>query len=273
MDDLVFLWKEGGAPVQITESLSLSRFTLLKFRTDYCTSTTNTGKYSCVKVEMLFKREFSYYLILIYVPCSMLVIVSWVSFWIDPNSAAARVLLGIISLMTMSRQISSINASLPPVSYTKAVDVWTGACLTFVFCSLIEFSVVNYVSRQDAHKADRKRRQGIFSSKKRKRAGKWESESSGARDSGVESDEIEEMISQARDGVLDFSGYYHSKPSRILIPTASPNFLRAWLNRFPTRSKKVDVIARVASPVLFAVFNVFYWITYLWRDDLKNLDI
>ena len=50
----------------------------------------------------------------------MLVIVSWVSFWIDSNSTAARVLLGVTSLLTMSRQNSGINASLPPVSYTKA---------------------------------------------------------------------------------------------------------------------------------------------------------
>lgn len=221
---------------------------------------------------MLFKREFSYYLILIYVPCSMLVIVSWVSFWIDPNSAAARVILGIISLMTMSRQMTSINASLPPVSYTKAVDVWTGACLTFVFCSLIEFSVVNYVSRQDAHKADRKRTQAALTSKTRKRLSRWESERSGGPDSGVESDDIEDMIS-GRDGFMDFSSHYSMKPSQILIPKAPPNFLRSWLDRFPTRSKKVDVVARVSFPVLFAVFNIFYWITYLWREDLKEVDI
>ena len=41
-DDLVFLWKEGD-PVQVTSKLNLSRFTLLKFLTDYCTSRTNTG--------------------------------------------------------------------------------------------------------------------------------------------------------------------------------------------------------------------------------------
>lgn len=65
-----------------------------------------TGEYSCIYVDLIFKREFSYYLILIYVPCCMLVIVSWVSFWIDPNSTAARVLLGVTSLLTMSRQNS-----------------------------------------------------------------------------------------------------------------------------------------------------------------------
>ena len=42
-EDLVFLWKEGD-PVQVTKTLHLPRFTLQKFKTDYCTSKTNTGK-------------------------------------------------------------------------------------------------------------------------------------------------------------------------------------------------------------------------------------
>lgn len=119
--DLVFLWKEGD-PVQVVKNLHLPRFTLEKFLTDYCNSKTNTGKlfgwsgcktrkknwilimsihfageYSCLKVDLLFKREFSYYLIQIYIPCCMLVIVSWVSFWLDQGAVPARVSLGIYS--------------------------------------------------------------------------------------------------------------------------------------------------------------------------------
>lgn len=82
------------------------------------------GEYSCLRVDLTFKREFSYYLIQIYIPCCMLVIVSWVSFWLDPNAIPARVSLGVTTLLTMATQISGINASLPPVSYTKAIDVW-----------------------------------------------------------------------------------------------------------------------------------------------------
>lgn len=52
------------------------------------------GEYSCLKVDLLFKREFSYYLIQIYIPCCMLVIVSWVSFWLDQSAVPARVSLG-----------------------------------------------------------------------------------------------------------------------------------------------------------------------------------
>ncbi|OQR71897.1 glutamate-gated chloride channel-like, partial [Tropilaelaps mercedesae] len=147
-EDLVFLWKEGD-PVQVTKNLHLPRFTLERFNTDYCTSRTNTGEYSCLKVDLVFKREFSYYLIQIYIPCCMLVVVSWVSFWLDPTSIPARVSLGVTTLLTMATQISGINASLPPVSYTKAIDVWTGVCLTFVFGALLEFALVNYASRSD----------------------------------------------------------------------------------------------------------------------------
>ena len=79
-----------------------------------------SGVYSCLKVELMFKREFSYYLLTIYIPCCMLVIVSWVSFWLDQNAVPARVSLGVTTLLTMATQTSGINQSLPPVSYTKA---------------------------------------------------------------------------------------------------------------------------------------------------------
>ena len=117
-----------------------------------------SGEYSCLKVELIFKREFSYYLITIYVPCCMLVIVSWVSFWLDQNAIPARVSLGVTTLLTMSTQTSGISAQLPPVSYTKAIDVWTGACQGFVFCALLEFALVNYASRSDMQREQARER-------------------------------------------------------------------------------------------------------------------
>ena len=70
----------------------------------------------------------------------MLVIVSWVSFWLDQNAIPARVSLGVTTLLTMSTQTSGINAQLPPVSYTKAIDVWTGVRKDFVIALLLLLS-------------------------------------------------------------------------------------------------------------------------------------
>ena len=77
------------------------------------------GEYSCLRVDLIFQRKLSYYIVTIYIPCCMLVIVSWVSFWLDANAIPARVALGVTTLLTMATQTTGINNSLPPVSYTK----------------------------------------------------------------------------------------------------------------------------------------------------------
>ena len=97
------------------------------------------GNYSCLLMELTLRREFSYYMLTIYVPTCMLVIVSWYpvilvtyhldndiififprfSFWIDPKAVPARVALGVTTLLTMSTKTASISNSLPPVAYTK----------------------------------------------------------------------------------------------------------------------------------------------------------
>ncbi|XP_045779485.1 glutamate-gated chloride channel isoform X7 [Maniola jurtina] len=233
-DDLVFLWKEGD-PVQVVKNLHLPRFTLEKFLTDYCNSKTNTGEYSCLKVDLLFKREFSYYLIQIYIPCCMLVIVSWVSFWLDQGAVPARVSLGVTTLLTMATQSSGINASLPPVSYTKAIDVWTGVCLTFVFGALLEFALVNYASRSDMHRENMKK-------------SRREMEAAASMDAAsdlldTDSNTTFAMVRQCE---------IHMSPPR-------KNCCRLWMSKFPTRSKRIDVISRITFPLVFALFNLAYW--------------
>ncbi|XP_075984302.1 glycine receptor alpha 1 isoform X11 [Anticarsia gemmatalis] len=242
-DDLVFLWKEGD-PVQVVKNLHLPRFTLEKFLTDYCNSKTNTGEYSCLKVDLLFKREFSYYLIQIYIPCCMLVIVSWVSFWLDQGAVPARVSLGVTTLLTMATQSSGINASLPPVSYTKAIDVWTGVCLTFVFGALLEFALVNYASRSDMHRENMKKNK---------------------KDMVIDP---QANIDAASDMMDTDSNTTFAMLARCEVHiTRQKNCCRLWMSKFPTRSKRIDVISRITFPLVFALFNLIYWSTYLFRDE------
>ncbi|CAO4360940.1 hypothetical protein L5515_000814 [Caenorhabditis briggsae] len=158
--DIKYEWK-NTKPIQQKDGLrqSLPSFELQDVVTDYCTSLTNTGEYSCLRTRMVLRREFSYYLLQLYIPSFMLVIVSWVSFWLDKDSVPARVTLGVTTLLTMTTQSSGINAKLPPVSYTKAIDVWIGVCLAFIFGALLEFALVNYAARKDMTQVSQRIRQ------------------------------------------------------------------------------------------------------------------
>ena len=59
-----------------------------------------------------------------------------------------RVSLGVTTLLTMSTQTSGINAQLPPVSYTKAIDVWTGVSLKYTIHTLTIHLSSGYTARK-----------------------------------------------------------------------------------------------------------------------------
>ena len=87
--------------------------------------------------------DLGYYIFHTYIPTCLIVIMSWISFWIKPEAVPARVTLCVTSLLTLSTQHAQSQKSLPPVSYIKAIDYFMSACTLFVFASLMEYAVVN----------------------------------------------------------------------------------------------------------------------------------
>ena len=111
------------------------------------------GAYPCLMVSFALKRDIGFYMLQIYVPSVLIVILSWVSFWISIDAIPARVTIGLLTVLTMTTQSTGSRSQLPRVSYIKAIDVWMTVCLLFVFASLLEFAVVNVFSRKEVRQS------------------------------------------------------------------------------------------------------------------------
>ncbi|KAG1673386.1 Glutamate-gated chloride channel [Nymphon striatum] len=138
-------------PAQKYNIFCVNNKILKKFRENYPEKNVvkkYAGEYSCLKAQFFLQRNIGYHLVQNYLPTILIVVISWVSFFLGVDAIPARITLGVTTLLTISSKGSGIQASIPPVSYVKAVDVWMGACTTMVFSALLEFTFVNYMSRR-----------------------------------------------------------------------------------------------------------------------------
>ncbi|XP_056443329.1 glycine receptor subunit alpha-3 [Gadus chalcogrammus] len=248
MNDLIFEWQENG-PVQVADGLTLPQF-LLKDESDlrYCTKHYNTGKFTCIEVRFHLERQMGYYLIQMYIPSLLIVILSWVSFWINMDAAPARVALGITTVLTMTTQSSGSRTSLPKVSYVKAIDIWMAVCLLFVFSALLEYAAVNFVSRQ--HK-DLLRFRRPHKNKQKMDEGK-------ATTPGGSAALAAHTLPGAAGGKAapGPGGKTHEQMRKLFID----------------RAKKIDTVSRAGFPLAFLFFNIFYWVLYkiLRHEDVHK---
>ena len=106
------------------------------------------GSFACIRAYFHLERRLRAYILSTYLPSMLVVLLSWVSFWIDLESAPARISLGIVTVLTITIQ-SSGQGRFPAVSFTKAIDVWMATCLVFVFGAFIEYAIVNVLARRE----------------------------------------------------------------------------------------------------------------------------
>merc|ERR1711899_100302 len=145
-DDLIFQWLPlDKTPLAVDDGIQLPQLELINNKTGDCTSVYSTGNFTCLEVIFKFRRRLGYYLFHTYIPTCLIVMMSWISFWIKPEAVPARVTLGVTSLLTLSTQHANSQKSLPPVSYIKAIDIFMSSCTLFVFFSLMEYALVNIV--------------------------------------------------------------------------------------------------------------------------------
>nr|KAG5709219.1 hypothetical protein BaRGS_017971 [Batillaria attramentaria] len=148
MENIIYEWM-SSKPIDFNDQMELPQYTIQGVLLSDCTKTyKETGSFSCVRADFQLQRDVGYYVIQVYVPSVLIVILSWVSFWLDVEAIPARISLGVLTVLTMTTQSTGARSQLPRVSYVKAIDVWMSTCLFFVFASLLEFAYINVLARR-----------------------------------------------------------------------------------------------------------------------------
>ncbi|CAD5120111.1 DgyrCDS8689 [Dimorphilus gyrociliatus] len=233
--DLLLIWDYSKWPTTVARNLKVPEFQLVDILNSYCYSKTMTGNFSCLKADLFFQRHFEYYLINVYVPSLLIVILSWLTFWIEIEAVAPRISLGLLTVLTVSTQNSNFAAQMPKLSYVKAIDIWMAVCLLMVVGAFLEYPLVNLLDR-------RQRNSNQF---------------------------LKEMFSNAK-----VSQLLPSKDKRIRkrIVRVIPNDDDHQRSRHlaPSKNNKdkkstakiIDIFCRAFFPALFALFNIVYWTFY-----------
>ncbi|XP_077983739.1 gamma-aminobutyric acid receptor subunit beta-1-like [Glandiceps talaboti] len=156
--DMLMMWKHGDGSLEGIDNIELPQFVLEEYKLVRRVAEFSTGNYIRLSLSFRFKRSIGFFVLQTYLPCILIVILSWVSFWINHEATSARVALvaankqvetarttiGITTVLTMTTISTSVRASLPRISYIKSIDIYLVTCFAFVFAALLEYAAVNY---------------------------------------------------------------------------------------------------------------------------------
>lgn len=151
LEELALEWG-GNEAVKFSEELqSNSKFILLDHGLKEIVTVVNETTYSNLELELYFSRNFHAFLVSVYLPHILLVILSWTSFFIDNKNVTLRLIyLGLIMFL-MLRLVPSEG---DPDIHITALDIWTAVCVMFILSSFLESIFVHQLANQeDAEKA------------------------------------------------------------------------------------------------------------------------
>uniref|UniRef100_A0A8B9P951 Gamma-aminobutyric acid type A receptor beta2 subunit n=1 Tax=Apteryx owenii TaxID=8824 RepID=A0A8B9P951_APTOW len=144
-DDIEFYWRGGDNAVTGVTKIELPQFSIVDYKLITKNVVFSTGAYPRLSLSFKLKRNIGYFILQTYMPSILITILSWVSFWINYDASAARVALGITTVLTMTTINTHLRETLPKIPYVKAIDMYLMGCFVFVFMALLEYALVNYI--------------------------------------------------------------------------------------------------------------------------------
>ncbi|XP_044142175.1 gamma-aminobutyric acid receptor subunit beta-3 isoform X1 [Bufo gargarizans] len=291
-DDIEFYWRGGDKAVTGVERIELPQFSIMDHKLVSKNVVFATGSYPRLSLSFKLKRNIGYFILQTYMPSILITILSWVSFWINYDASAARVALGITTVLTMTTINTHLRETLPKIPYVKAIDMYLMGCFVFVFLALLEYAFVNYIFFGRGPQMQKKLAEKT--AKANNDRSKFESNRIQVDAHGnillatleihneVTGNEITTSVTDVRNSSTSFdnSGIQYRKQSvsrdglgrRTMdrtVPHAKKNHLRRRSSQLKikipdlTDVNAIDRWSRMIFPITFSLFNLIYWLYYV----------
>ncbi|NXT21550.1 GBRG4 protein, partial [Syrrhaptes paradoxus] len=256
-EEIVYRWRRYSIEVSDQRTWRLYQFDFTGLRNTSEVLRTGAGEYMVMTVSFDLSRRMGYFAIQTYIPCILTVVLSWVSFWIKRDSTPARTSLGITTVLTMTTLSTISRKHLPRVSYITAMDLFVSVCFIFVFAALMEYATLNYLvgNKKPLEHNNRKARlppagaqvMPSFTTININNIMHWPPE--------IEEDEDEDPGSPCLEG-KECERFF------CCIEDCQTGMWRE--GRIRIHISRLDSYSRVFFPTAFLLFNIVYWIAYLY---------
>ncbi|TNN36128.1 Gamma-aminobutyric acid receptor subunit pi [Liparis tanakae] len=90
LQDVVFYWTRGNDSVKGLDILRLAQYSVESYYTSVSEAVYETGQYPKLVLHFALRRNVLFFILETYVPSVLLVVLSWVSFWISQSSDLQR---------------------------------------------------------------------------------------------------------------------------------------------------------------------------------------
>ncbi|XP_004645778.1 gamma-aminobutyric acid receptor subunit rho-3 [Octodon degus] len=259
-DDLMLYWKHGNKSLNTEEHISLSQFFIEEFSASSGLAFySSTGWYYRLFINFVLRRHIFFFVLQTYFPAMLMVMLSWVSFWIDRRAVPARVSLGITTVLTMSTITTGVSASMPQVSYVKAVDIYLWVSSLFVFLSVIEYAAVNYLTTVEEQ--ERCKKEGKISGIYNIDAVQAMAFDGCYHDSETDMDQTSHSLYSEEDSTR---GRATGSPSTDSSQIKRRKSLGGNIGRIILENNhSIDTYSRILFPLVYIIFNLLYWGIYV----------
>ena len=153
----VKLVTEQASRTGIANKFSLADWNILGWKIDIASfaPSLDVEVFAGYSISIEATRKYGYYLVKVIIPLILIVMMSWVVFWIDPLESGSQISVAVTTILTLIAYRFAVGSDIPKVSYLSSLDYFILNATFLVFASLIQ--VVTTSAYAKTGKLDRAR--------------------------------------------------------------------------------------------------------------------